>query len=156
MPTARCRICGQKDDLDRLCICCDCYKKSDSNRVHKECLEQILAQYEGDEVPSCEVCRRPYRVKVEYRFSFDWRRFLSLRALSHCFEFFSVLFGVVCTILSLYMLSLNGELQRSPTSSRYLIYFMVLLTNVLVIFTLKKVYDRWKKANAQPEIVEVV
>jgi hypothetical protein len=92
----RCVLCGKKDVLDKLISACMCYKKSDSSRMHKACLESVLANegpvtlagaqrqvfthsLAGDEPMRCPRCREPYKVKVRLNFNFKWSRCLAVR-----------------------------------------------------------------------------
>ena len=76
--TERCILCGLKDDINKLMAPCKCYKKSDSSRCHRACLEQILADNDSDSAPTCPACRRPYKLKVKWNFRFMWERCLSV------------------------------------------------------------------------------
>jgi hypothetical protein len=46
----------------------------------------------------------------------------------------------------------SGELQKESTFVRWLIYVLSLGTGVLIIFTLRKVFGRWEKANSDMEV----
>jgi len=146
-------LCLKEDDIINLIVACDCYKKSDSNRVHRRCLEHKFADHQQDEPLNCPRCRAPYRLSIQYKFVFDWGRFLSARALGHCLEFFIVLFMIItCTIT----VTVVHRKSKSDETASWIIYVLIAITFVLVPLTLHRVYQRWHKANAAPQIVDLV
>jgi hypothetical protein len=149
--------CGLVEKARSMMVVCDCHKKSDANLMHKACLEALLAQHDADHALCCSVCEQPYRVHVTYQFRLLWSRVLSCRAVGHCFEFFVVLFMVVCGGLAIFVFERdrkkNGE--RDDVVGRYIVYVLFAAVLVLVPLTLRRVAQRWTKANADA-VVQIV
>jgi len=50
----------------------------------------------------------------------------------------------------------NKQLKDEPPAAKYLLYFLFAVTMGLIPLTLHRVYGRWKKANADVEILDAV
>jgi len=155
MPQGTCALCYEKDDLRKLIAACKCYKKNDDALVHQTCLKKLFSENQNDEAPRCRRCHEEYHVRVEYKFAFLWTRCLTCRSLSHIFEFLLVILMLVCGGITLTAVRRSPQAQREQEADKramMVIYFLFALTLCLFPLTLRKVYQRWKKANAEPEI----
>jgi len=159
-PQGVCVLCGKRELLDHLLCACACAKKADASRLHKQCLERLLNASDSDDPLRCPTCREPYRVKIQYNFKLMRSRCCSMRALSHAFEFVVVIIMIFCCFTTVHFaMRINGgskAAQSEPSFARYLIYFLGALTIALIPLTLWRVYGRWRKANADVEILDIV
>ena len=164
----QCQLCGGTSGEGRggelVAACRRCYKKSDSARVHRSCLERLVGEAELEQPPACPKCGQAYRLHVTWDFRLAWERATSCRSVSHAFEFVVVLLMVVCGLFTIVSFRRHeaeaaGEHARrspEPAAVSYLIYGLFAATMLLVPFTLRKVAQRWVKANAEPTVVEIV
>ncbi len=129
------------------------YKKDDNSKIHRSCLETLITNRgQHDDIPTCTTCRRPYRIRIDWRFVLEWRRLLSCASLMHVVEFLTVVCAVFCTFFSVYVLIQSGELEKEHFMVRAMVCFMALGTGILVILTLRKVFGRWKTENSSAAI----
>lgn len=110
---------------------------------------------------SCGQCHDIYRVSIRYHFLLEWTRCLSFRSLGHAFEFVIVILMIFCCISVIYMFHSRDLIPQTHSShesqtARYMIYTLFGITIILVPLTLMKVYQRWKLANSEAEIVDMV
>jgi len=89
-----------------------------------------------------------------------WSRCCSMRALSHAFEFVAVVAMIFCCSLTVHFATrvnaTSKGLQNEPPFARYLIYVLAGIIVALIPLTLWRVYGRWRKANADVEILDIV
>jgi len=158
-----CVLCHSRWPNDRLIGACRCYKKSDSNRLHRECLTSLYANKESDEPPRCPVCYDVYRVSVRYRFLFVWDRMLACRSVSHFLELIIVAVMLLCGCVTLWIFHRQtssphfqhphtGPSNHATDWPTLFIYSLFFLTLIMVPFTMRKVFERWKRANSDVEI----
>ena len=133
--------------------------RSDSNRLHKECLAAIYATKESDDLPRCPSCHDTYRVTVRYRFMFAWHRVMTCRSVGHLFEMLIIVAMIGCGLFTLHLfhqspeyLSKHRRGHEKTDFASYLIYFLFAVTMCLVPFTLKKVFERWRNVNSDVEV----
>lgn len=77
------------------------------------------------------------------------------RALAHAFEFLVVFVMLFCCFFTLNIFEHSRDRKHSDRGV-YIIYGLLGLTLLLVPFTLKKVYGRWRKANADAAVMDIV
>ena len=95
-------FCSSRSVLFLVCLH-PCFRMSllsrahaDNNRLHRECLAQLYAIKETDELPRCPDCHDVYRVSVKYTFFFAWNRVLTCRSIGHLCEILIILFMILC------------------------------------------------------------
>ncbi len=174
MPAVTCKVCGSPSfgSFDRLISPCSCSKKSDSHRVHLTCLEKLIQahfdQSAGlDELesnasrPRCPRCGDAYRVRLNWRFQLSLHRLLTCRSICHAIEFLLILFMLaiaVYSILNFRAQSLSNPASSTPSQSSpdWIIYVLFGSVCLLIPITLKTVFGRWKMANSESKILEIV
>lgn len=159
-------LCHRRWPGDRLYSACRCYKKSDSNRLHKECLASVYATKETDDLPRCPGCHEIFSVSVRYNFLWQWNRVCACRSVAHLCEMIIILLMIGCGIFTIVIFWQSKEYQdrhrtssggHSPRSGEsdwatYLIYVLFGMTMCLVPVTLKKVFERWRNVNSDVEV----
>jgi hypothetical protein len=95
---------------------------------------------------TCNVCNDNYQT-VTFRFALDPRRVLSGSSVMNMCEFVSVIFGTLsCTGMAVIVYRQEkAEFERTM----WAIIPMMVIMVVLSVMTLKKVYERWKRANSE-------
>eukprot|EP00808_Paulinella_micropora_P021559 g79570.t1 len=158
-PPPFCALCTKQDDLRNLNPACICYKKSESTMglIHISCLQQLLTESENVELPCCSQCGKPYQISIKYRFLFSWSRCLRCRSLAHVFDMCIVLFMLGCGGFSMLMFrnrpvptDTRGKSQDSV--GEVMVYVLFAITMCLMPLTMRKVFERWRQANADAEV----
>ena len=79
------------------------------------------------------------------------------RAITHAFEFIVVLIMIGCTFFTLRTYLRSEEHKKHGNDNAfYIISGLFVLTLVMVPLTLRKVKERWVKANADAEVLNMV
>eukprot|EP00735_Rhodelphis_limneticus_P002321 TRINITY_DN13148_c0_g1::TRINITY_DN13148_c0_g1_i1::g.31125::m.31125 TRINITY_DN13148_c0_g1::TRINITY_DN13148_c0_g1_i1::g.31125 ORF type:complete len:185 (-),score=1.28,RINGv/PF12906.2/0.00096,RINGv/PF12906.2/3.4e+03,TCR_zetazeta/PF11628.3/0.13,TCR_zetazeta/PF11628.3/3.6e+02,DUF4131/PF13567.1/0.069,DPM2/PF07297.7/4.2e+02,DPM2/PF07297.7/0.24 TRINITY_DN13148_c0_g1_i1:24-545(-) len=173
MVNAVCRFCKEKDDIRNMFCPCQCYKKSDGNLCHKECLEDYIGYqnqiFDGPRAPdlTCETCHKKFEVKIEWKLQWRKERLLSCLALQSYFEFFMVSLVALCMILFLYLIIVttlypdeekpkrrNSE-QLGPDDFPYLMGGGLLMF-CSICFTMYTIWKRFQRQQSDPVIIETV
>lgn len=153
----QCALCRAEDAQENLIAPCRCKGTSpDGHGVHVHCIEKLSENHESDEPLRCSQCHHVYKVSIQYRFVFAWTKFLSCRSLAHMVELVVVVLMVLCGGFTLYLFNHSPEISHTSNGNLCFIYFLCFLTMAMVPLTFKKVFDRWKRANAVSEVVDIV
>eukprot|EP00164_Ancoracysta_twista_P016979 GFYU01028747.1.p1 GENE.GFYU01028747.1~~GFYU01028747.1.p1 ORF type:complete len:153 (-),score=23.34 GFYU01028747.1:84-542(-) len=152
MPRVRdpCKFCHQYDVAANLIAPCDCYKKSDTGRVHKKCLEKYIEDQEranDDPDIRCERCHKPYSVTYAHHFVWDIARLCSCQAIFNCVEFLIIIMLFSMFTFALYI---TGQIHEAG------FVICLVLMALMVVVTLRRVYHRWKKEQSDTLIVDYV
>jgi hypothetical protein len=152
---AACVLCGEQDGR-RLIAPCLCNKKDeDAGRWHLECLRQHLASFEADRRPGCPVCQQAYRVALTERFALSWGSCLSSRSLGNVGEMCSMLVTFFFTVFAFTLIDWRKEAREGTEGAMWVLGLLSAVCFVLVLFTVKKIYERWREANSEVLISEV-
>lgn len=151
-----CEFCGELDERENLVTPCDCHKKlEDGGRVHLDCLgahlKDLAAEGGGKADQKCPRCKQTYSVAFRQRFVCDCDHVCNMETIGNAFELVLILFTVACTGFSLTLLDFNNEKE----GGKWLIGWMSVMTLVLVILTIRKVYGRFRTSASDTEISEV-
>jgi hypothetical protein len=161
-----CRFCKKFDDMMNLIDPCDCYKKFDALRVHQKCLQEHISdrtqrqlhRYNPLENPNhCQVCKKPYRVKLEWRFG--TKRIWSAKSFHSYIEGFVIGGTCLMMLFSLYIVAVK-EGQRGtvkyPREDFTVLLPIAILSVGMFALTVRKIYQRWKVNQMEADIVDVV
>ncbi|KAK3267840.1 hypothetical protein CYMTET_23625 [Cymbomonas tetramitiformis] len=165
-----CRFCQQFDRADNLVDPCDCYKKFDALRVHKQCLEDHIAERrsrmkEGvpeDRPEYCAICRKAYRVKLSWKFG--TKNLFSLKSFQSYFEGATILMTFCMMLFAVYLcLTVTPKRHRrghrrgedKPEDARVILP-MAAVTCFMFVICLRKIYQRWRHQQMEVTVVDVV
>ena len=121
--------------------------------VHPECLERwINTRAElGQERHACEVCRAPYNIAVEKKFTTG-----NLCSLASWSQYFTcavmILMGVIMAFVI--VIYVNSEEYKSGENedTNWVLWSLTAATFVLFLSTLKKIYERWRDVNVTERV----
>ena len=150
-----CRICAEpgkpSNPLIKPCAC-----TGSMASIHVDCLRRWIEA--RPERHSCEICHSPYRIRVEQRLVFDCNHMLcNPTSCQHCTDALILVLGLVCMI---YMMALimptirehRGQSQ-SETGMQVALTVASVLLLIFALFTLAKLFKRWRIASSEPHIV---
>ncbi len=180
MPPVECFYCHSPSipgSLNRLISPCHCSKKNDSHRIHLRCLEEFLRLGDSEEFSSddrrCSNCGEKFKFRLQWKFQLSAEKFLTPKSICHAIEFLIIIFMLAISIIAIKNFrkqteiisnSKNNQIHNSnhitiggkSSEPDWIIYLLFCSVMILIPITLRKVYQRWKQANSEANIIEMV
>lgn len=164
----QCGLCQRRDLLSNLANACGCSKKSDQSGVHLACLSELLdqidfLQHESQEIPICQSCRRPYRIKIQYRFRLACANFLKEGSILKLLELIVVVPMLVLILLFVNKIVFHKDMAHHKhskdelESSPYIQLGFLIILILMLFIILAKIHFSWThwKKSVSDKIVQM-
>ena len=154
-------MCGLLDDMRNLEDPCDCYKKFDALLVHRKCLQAHIAErsrsykdHNAMKAMFCDTCGKRYRLRT----SLEWTtaNIFSTNSFHAYFEGLTIFFTTGMMVFSLYLTHTMAKTSEEAKQEKWLVWPMFSVVMVMVFFTFRKIYERWKRQQYQVRIDDIV
>mmetsp|Transcript_8246 Transcript_8246/g.19732 ORF Transcript_8246/g.19732 Transcript_8246/m.19732 type:complete len:123 (+) Transcript_8246:149-517(+) len=99
-----------------------------------------------------------YKVELRRRLVCDMQHMLSCKACHHCFELVIIVFCFICTAGSFALLNtpaLRKERDEAGAGTLRFLMFLFGVTMLAVVFTIRKLLERWRKVSSDVFVCEV-